>query len=93
MNSKPPPNPQDCKPTFRDTTVGRMTYAFKATLEAMHEDAYKTCLTCINFKEHGDQTRYPPTAPETCTRFGGRPPARIIAYGCPEYYHDDEIPF
>lgn len=93
MNSKPPPNPADCKPTLRDNAVGKMVYATKATFEAMHLDAYKTCLTCVNFNEHGNQRQFPPVQPETCIRFGGRPPARIIAYGCPEYFHDDEIPF
>lgn len=44
---------------------------------------YKNCINCNRF----DQQK------EICKKFNARPPARVIAYGCPE--HDDmyEVPF
>ena len=43
---------------------------------------WRTCITCMHFIENT----------EHCTVFGARPPARVIAYGCPKYDNDD-IPF
>jgi len=40
-----------------------------------------TCMSCEHFDE----------ASEVCKLAGQRPPARVIAYGCPEYLPD--IPF
>ena len=45
-------------------------------------DKDQTCLTCDHFDR--------PT--ELCKTYKKRPPARIIAYGCPEWVKD-EIPF
>lgn len=42
----------------------------------------ETCLTCQHFKEHEG---------ELCGLAGQRPPARVIAYGCPQ--HQPEPPF
>lgn len=39
------------------------------------------CLTCEHFDEPA----------ETCTLYQQRPPARVIAYGCPSW--QDEMPF
>lgn len=44
--------------------------------------ATRTCLTCDHFKEHSG---------EVCGLYHSRPPARIIAFGCPSY--ENEIPF
>lgn len=44
-------------------------------------DATRTCLTCDHFSE----------ARENCNKYGGRPPARVIAFGCSGY--EDDIPF
>lgn len=43
---------------------------------------WRTCITCMKFVENT----------EHCSQFGARPPARVIAYGCPAY-ENDEIPF
>lgn len=43
---------------------------------------FRTCITCMHFVENT----------EHCSQFGARPPARVIAYGCPSYENDD-IPF
>lgn len=42
----------------------------------------RTCVNCLKFDE----------PKEHCSQFGARPPARVIAYGCPQYENDD-IPF
>lgn len=41
-----------------------------------------TCIHCIHFNQ----------ATEICAKAKGRPPAKIIAYGC-ELYKYDEIPY
>jgi predicted component of type VI protein secretion system len=43
-------------------------------------DNMSTCLNCLNFDE----------ATETCALAKARPPARVIAYGCPSF---DSLPF
>jgi hypothetical protein len=43
-------------------------------------DNMSTCLNCLNFDE----------ATETCALAKARPPARVIAYGCPSF---DSCPF
>ena len=42
---------------------------------------YRSCLTCQHFTEGS----------EVCGLAGGRPPARVIAMGCPQYL--EEPPF
>lgn len=53
--------------------------------KAMREEldrATKTCLNCMHFDEPNEQ----------CRKYDNqRPPARVIASGCPG--HEDEIPF
>lgn len=49
-------------------------------LAAAAFDRLPTCMTCLYFDE---QT-------EMCTRYNARPPARVIAYGCPDH---DSLPF
>lgn len=51
-----------------------------AIVQALHT-ATRTCLTCDHFHEQK----------ELCGLYGQRPPARIIAFGCPSYVN--EIPF
>jgi hypothetical protein len=41
------------------------------------------CLSCVNWKANA----------EFCNLFKARPPARIIALGCPEYMDNKGIPF
>lgn len=60
-----------------------------------------SCMTCVHFSEQGGHHRscfmdgdvkdYPNTPPETCTLYGVRPPARVIAYGCPSW--EEGLPF
>ena len=44
-------------------------------------DPFANCLNCLNFDEKK----------EICNLCNQRPPARVIAYGCPQWV--DEIPF
>lgn len=45
--------------------------------------AWRTCITCMHFSEKT----------ERCAKNGQqRPPARVIAYGCPDY-DCDNIPY
>ena len=44
---------------------------------------YKSCLNCNQFNEQK----------ELCGLANQRPPARVIAYGCPSWEDVDEIPF
>jgi len=71
------------KPTLRDGTVDRFISALRAHLYEENADFLKTCLTCVCFDEKL----------EYCKKYKARPPARVIAYGCRDYFHNDEIPF
>lgn len=59
-----------------------------------------SCLNCCYFDELGqtytgeitDKNRTK-RQPETCAKFEARPPARVIAFGCPDYEDEDSIPF
>lgn len=46
-------------------------------------DIFPSCLSC----RHWDETA------EICKKYSARPPAPIIANGCPEYDDFDDIPF
>lgn len=46
-------------------------------------DLHPSCLSCGHFNEGS----------EICTLYNQRPPARIIASGCPSYSDLDEVPF
>jgi len=43
----------------------------------------RSCIACMHFNEQN----------EVCSKFQARPPARIIAFACPEYVEDTDIPF
>lgn len=47
------------------------------------EPIYRSCLNCDKFNEKQ----------ELCKLCNQRPPARIIAYACPKWENDKEIPF
>jgi hypothetical protein len=82
--SKQPPSPTDSVPTFRDGAVYDLAQAMSKAMQVRQGDLLKTCLTCVSFRE----------SDEWCSMWKlPRPPARIIAYGCAEYSHTDEIPF
>lgn len=56
-----------------------------ANLLEDHTPIYRSCLNCEYFNE----------GPELCMKAKPeqRPPARIIAYGCPGWNNFDNIPF
>jgi hypothetical protein len=54
-----------------------------AIYHALHSGT-RTCLTCDHFREHKGEVCGIANPPQ-------RPPARIIAFGCPAY--ENEIPF
>lgn len=47
---------------------------------AVNEFPYITCITCMHFDE----------GKEHCQLYNARPPARVIAFGCPSH---DYIPY
>lgn len=53
-------------------------------LEIEKTFVYKSCLNCINFREHQN---------EICGLANQRPPARVIVLGCRMWEDKDEIPF
>lgn len=57
------------------------TYDISIALSKI-EAVYQSCLNCENFDEKN----------ELCKLCNLRPPARVIAYGCPQWEYD-EIPF
>lgn len=70
------------KPTLRIDAK----YDMAAALENLIKNSdpiYKSCLNCDNFNEQM----------ELCKLVNQRPPARVIAYGCPKWSDKDEIPF
>lgn len=78
-------NNPNIEPTFREGAEYAIRQAIdKAVNEAAKEGLLRTCVTCIQFVEMGG---------ELCRLYAQRPPARVIAYGCKDYAHNDEIPF
>lgn len=74
------------QPVVRDGAADRLRARLDFWLENELKDGgiYRCCITCVSFVE----------ATEQCRFFNNeRPPARVIAYGCNSYTHDDEIPF
>lgn len=72
------------RPVMRSDVAYTWAMAIKAAIENAPGDVLKTCLTCCVFDE----------AREACKKFNGmRPPARVIAYGCKDYFSNDELPF
>lgn len=75
------------KPLLRKRALIEMKSALDGFLLKQIERAdifpFRSCLSCIYFKEKS----------ELCSKYNMRPPAKIIAYGCPDYDDVDEIPF
>lgn len=42
-----------------------------------------SCLNCVSWRKNE----------EICILFKARPPAHVIAFGCPSFCHNEEIPF
>lgn len=53
-------------------------------LEIEKEFVYRSCINCINFREHQG---------EICGLAMQRPPARVIVLSCPMWEDKDTIPF
>lgn len=83
------------EPTFGTEIAEHIEYriqtAVKAaiTLAIQNADAKlipvvrRSCIACMHFNEQA----------ELCGKFNARPPARVIAFACPEYIEDSNIPF
>jgi len=54
----------------------------------------RSCITCEHFAEFACPASSigPAHNDAFCRKFGMNPPARVIAYGCPQYENDD-VPF
>jgi len=70
------------KPTFTEGVHISAETLTAAALKSPAIGVMRTCITCMKFIENT----------EHCSQFGAQPPARVIAYGCPQYENDD-IPF
>lgn len=83
------------RPTIRPDTLYDIRDYFVKCIEAYEGVLVRNCLTCTNFVEHGypNNANGPGFNTETCRKYGARPPARVIAYGCPSWFNEDEIPF
>lgn len=76
-------------PKLRSSLSYNMTAGLTGLLKGLSEGrpgegVFQSCLNCIHFRE---------SAGEICGLYKARPPARIIAFGCPSYDDVDEIPF
>lgn len=71
---------------FTDAQHKRLTLALQEVIgeamAAINAGPAPSCVNCVNFIPDG----------ELCGLAGQRPPARVIAEGCPSWEHDD-IPF
>lgn len=69
----------------RDEAINRVREQLRQSFTHIIADnmPVETCLTCTEFDEPN----------EICRLYKARPPARIIALGCPSYFDHDEIPF
>jgi hypothetical protein len=67
-----------------DLFVGNFRKALYEYLDTEGVTLQQSCLTCASFDE----------ANETCRKHANqRPPARVIAFGCPDYFDLNEVPF
>lgn len=72
-------------PKLRSGAAFAVTQAIGQVVEAqVHlRGLHQSCLSCVTFREES----------EWCVKYNARPPARVIAYGCPGYFDEEEIPF
>lgn len=79
MNSK--------APNLRSAGVSLLLQADeikKKLFEIAPEDLHPNCLNCDHWNEGA----------EKCGKYWVTPPLKIIVYGCPEWYNNDEdVPF
>ena len=69
------------RPNARYEMIANMTNALSLVFTEAH--IHINCLNCINFK----------VSEEICVLANLRPPAKVIAYGCPKWEDKDDIPF
>lgn len=84
MSSRPPvdkPKPQ-LRKWYNEDAARAVAEALSKKLNNP-EGSYRSCLNCAAFDEPSEQ----------CRKYGGRPPARVIAYSCGGYEDTGEIPF
>lgn len=65
----------------RDRNIAIALQALGSDVARAVTDAMETCLSCEHFDEPS----------ETCALAQARPPARVIAHGCPSY--SAKVPF
>lgn len=74
------------RPTMRNTirlSVEALQKAMETT-PMNTKGCWRSCISCDHFNE----------PEEICKKFGQRPPARVIAFGCPAYDDvEDSVPF
>jgi hypothetical protein len=65
----------------KQATIKAVAEYLTPMIEQALRAATKTCMTCDHFRQ----------VDEICQKYNMRPPAKVIAFGCPAY--EDEIPF
>lgn len=82
----PPERQRDeaIRPRTRATNHLAMDTTIKHFIRTL-EDAriMQSCIVCLHFNEES----------EICSKFQARPPARVIAYSCPDFSDADDVPF
>lgn len=74
------------KPRLRNDVEIDLGYLIKHAVFRAIEDQrhpFKNCINCTKFDQKN----------EICNQYKARPPARVIAYGCPEHVDMYEVPF
>ncbi len=76
------------KPKFRKEAMLDLASGLRGALdrvlkEDQYQHPYQNCLLCDHFNEEK----------EVCKLYQKKPPARVIAYGCPSFEDEDAIPF
>ena len=74
------------KPTLRDITrIDVLAYieGIRRIITDQRQFPFCNCINCRHFKEEI----------ELCNLANSRPPASVIAYGCPSHEDIEEIPF
>jgi hypothetical protein len=71
------------RPRIREDKVLDLRDWLIDAIRAFEPELVRSCMTCASFRESDEQ----------CVKFKARPPARVIAYGCKDYFNEAEIPF
>lgn len=72
---------------FRDETLFQLMEGIRGAIRGISsfdaDSLQRNCLVCLAFDERS----------EVCTLYQQRPPARVIAYGCPSFKDVTDIPY